>query len=753
MNPSPLTFTPFDDYSKALDAAAEQWGVEPGYWDIWGRYHETSPEVKRAILESLGVAAGSLEDLNRALEAELWRSWSRPLPPVLVAAEEEAPHRLPLRLPAACACAPATLRLELEDGEIRESSIPLDGIETSAAARLRGREFLEKPVPVPEAPLGYHRIRVSVAAPGQPLLEAFTRWIVAPSRAWLPEELRRGGKRAGLYISLYGLRSERNWGCGDFTDLERLARWVAGAIGGAFIALNPLHAIFNRQPFNTSPYLPNSVYYRNLIYLDVERIEDFQRSAWARRLRRRPAVEAEIRALNAAPLVEYERVHRLKTAFLQLAFRRFLREEYRSGSERAARFRRYVEQEGELLDRFAVHAALSEWLHRRDPNVWVWPQWPEPYRDPGSDAVREFARRHWRRVLFHKYVQWQIDEQLAAVQQAARSCGVSIGLLHDLALATDRCGADLWAHRGLFVEGCRVGAPPDDFSPQGQDWAFPPPASRRHFEDAYERFRESIRKSCRHGGALRIDHAMRFFRLFWIPAGRSPAEGTYVRERHQDLLRILALESVRNRVIVVGEDLGTVAPYIREELARYGILGYRLFYFERDERGAWKPPAAYPAQALVASTTHDLPTLAGFWQGRDIEARRAAGVLPGEDAYRRALEARRRDKQQILDALHSLGLLPEGFPRTAEALPELTGELHNAVIGFLASTPCMLFALNQEDLTKETEQQNLPGTTAEYPNWRRKMRYTLEELETSPEVADFARMFRNWLARTHRLPE
>jgi len=442
----------------------------------------------------------------------------------------------------------------------------------------------------------------------------------------------------------------------------------------------------------------------------------------------------------------------LKTAFLQLAFRRFLREEYRSDSERAARFRRYVEQEGELLDRFAVHAALGEWLHRRDPNVWVWPQWPEPYRDPGSAAVREFARSHWRRVLFHKYVQWQIDEQLAAVQQAARSCGVSIGLLHDLALATDRCGADLWAHRGLFVEGCRVGAPPDDFSPQGQDWAFPPPASRHHFEDAYERFREAIRKSCRHGGALRIDHAMRFFRLFWIPAGRSPAEGTYVRERHQDLLRILALESVRNRVIVVGEDLGTVAPYIREELARYGILGYRLFYFERDEGGAWKPPAAYPAQALVASTTHDLPTLAGFWQGRDIEARHAAGVLPGEDSYRRALEERRRDKQQILDALHSLSLLPEGFPRTAEALPELTGELHNAVIGFLASTPCMLFALNQEDLTKETEQQNLPGTTAEYPNWRRKMRYTLEELETSSEVADFARMFRNWLARTGRLP-
>jgi 4-alpha-glucanotransferase len=355
-------------------------------------------------------------------------------------------------------------------------------------------------------------------------------------------------------------------------------------------------------------------------------------------------------------------------------------------------------------------------------------------------------------VLFHKYVQWQIDRQLSEAQAAAREYGMGIGLLHDLALATDSCGSDLWAHRDFFVPGCRVGAPPDDFSPQGQDWSFPPPASSEHRDDAYRLFRESIRKSCRHGGALRIDHVMRFFRLFWIPPGGEAAEGTYVQDRYEDLVRILALESVRNQVVIVGEDLGTVDPSTRETLSQFGILSYRLFYFEKNAGGDLKAPSKYPVQALVSSTTHDLPTLAGFWIGSDIKSRRDAGVID-EHGCRQAFEQRRRDKQKMLDALHRLNLLPHYVPRNVDSLPELSGELHNAIAGFLASTPSMLLALNQEDLTKETEQQNLPGTTAQYPNWRRKMRYSLEELETSKTVADYAAMFRNWLYKTGRIAD
>lgn len=741
-----VTFTPAADYREALGRAAGLWQVDLGYWDVWGRYHEASPEVLRAILESLGAPAGSLEELNRAVEERLWREWTALAAPVEVTGEAAT---ITLRLPVEARHGRMLAELRLEGGERRLIEAALGGLEPLRRAQLRGREFLEVKASLGALPLGRHQAFIRLEGADQPL-EAGVELIVAPDRAYLAPALERGERRAGLSVSLYSLRSEHNWGCGDFTDLERLAVWLGSRVGAGFILLNPLHAIHNRHPFNTSPYLPNSIFYRNFIYLDVERIEDFQASAWARALRASPRVAEAIRAAREAPYVDYEQVAHLKRVFLKLAFREFLRRSRRENS-RGAAFQSFVENEGELLDRYAVYCALDEWLHRRDRNVWTWPQWPPEYQEPESEAVRRFAASHWRSVLFHKYVQWQIDLQLERAQRAARASGLSLGLMHDLALATDSSGSDLWAHRELFVSGCRVGAPPDEFSPRGQDWGFPPPNAERHRQDAYRLFQEAIRKCARHGGALRIDHVMRFFRLFWIPEGRPPAEGTYVRDRSEDLLRLLALESVRHRIVLVGEDLGTVEPEVRRSLDRFGILGYRVFYFEKDAQGEFLAPDQYPVKVLVSSTTHDLPTLAGFWTGRDIEARRAAGVFPDEHSYHRALAERRRDKQKMLDRLRALGLLPAGVPASADQIPELTGELHNAVIGFLTLTPSLLLAINQEDLTKDPEQQNLPGTVAQYPNWRHKMRYSLEELESSPEVAGFVAMLRHWLERTGRI--
>src|SRR5262249_41606885 len=280
------------------------------------------------------------------------------------------------------------------------------------------------------------------------------------------------------------------------------------------------------------------------------------------------------------------------------------------------------------------------------------------------------------------------------------------------------------------------------------DWAFPPPNALRHRADGYRLFAESIRKNCRHGGALRIDHVMRLFRLFWIPDEGDPSTGTYVREINEDFVRILALESVRNQVIIVGEDLGTVEPSVRETLERFGILSYRLFYFEKTESAEFKNYGQYPTQALVSSTTHDLPTLAGFWLGADIEARHNAGLMD-DDAYRSQLEGRRDEKQKMLDTLFRLGLMREDLPRAADAYQEMTGELHHAVVGFLALTPSVLLAINQEDLTKEPHQQNLPGSTWQYPNWGRKMRFTVEELRTG-EGRGYTAMFANWIEQSGR---
>ncbi len=352
--------------------------------------------------------------------------------------------------------------------------------------------------------------------------------------------------------------------------------------------------------------------------------------------------------------------------------------------------------------------------------------------------------------MFYQFLQWQIDIQLSGAQQHALNRRLAIGLYHDLALATDSFGSDLWAHRPFFVKGCRVGSPPDDFSPNGQDWGFPPPNTERHREDGYRLFAESIRKNCRHGGALRIDHVMRLFRLYWIPDGCDATRGAYVKERGNDFVRILALESVRNRVVVVGEDLGTVEPEVREELARFGMLSYRLFYFEKNAQSEFRPHGEYVRQALVASTTHDLPTLAGFWIGADIQVaargRACWMTLPGAANWKRAPSKNRR----CWMCCSAKDCCAPDLPRSAAEYPELTGELHHAVAGFLALTPSQLLAINQEDITKETAQQNLPGTTWQYPNWARKMRFTVEQLRQNPEARNYTAMLRDWVTKSGR---
>lgn len=732
---------PSNHIESLLDRAASLFGIDAEFWDIFGHHHVTSSTAKRALLAARGLDCGSEEALQRSLDDLARLEWERLLPPAVVVGKT-GHIELPVCVPSELVGHLARFTIVREDGVRHQFDTALWDLSQSGSVEMDGRTWMRLHVREPiDLPLGYHEIEVQVGGKS-----GSTRYIVTPERAYSDPHLGRGGRAAGIAVSLYGVRSGRNWGCGDFRDLRQVIDWVGEELHASFVALNPLHAIHNRRPFNTSPYLPNCIFYQNFLYLDVEGMEDYQRSSRARACRE--SADAEIAELRASEFVEYERVSGLKLRCLKLAFCGFLRE-WRQGSSRAREFDLFRTQEGDLLLDFATYCALDEYLHSRNPDLWLWTEWPEAYREPRSPETLAFRKKHWRRVLFYQYLQWQLDLQLTATQKYARDRGLSIGLYHDLALATDRFGSDLWAHRPFYVDGCRVGSPPDDFSPEGQDWAFPPPNSQRHREDGYRLFVDSIRKNCRHGGALRIDHVMRLFRLFWIPDGTPARDGAYVRELNLDYVRILALESVRNQVVVVGEDLGTVEPVVRETLARFGILSYRLFYFEKNERGEFRRNDEYPSHSLVSSTTHDLPTLAGFWTGADIDARLAAGLIDENNA-RSQRENREREKQKMFDVLFGLGLMPEHLPRDARVYPELTGELHNAIVGFLAMTPSQLLAINQEDLTKELHQQNLPGSTWQYPNWGRKMRFTIEQLRGDEQTRGYSRMFCDWIMRSGR---
>jgi len=354
-----------------------------------------------------------------------------------------------------------------EGGEVERRSIKLAELANSGRADLRGVSFVRKEVPfAPSAPRGYHDVEVRLAEGGW---HAAMRLILCPDRAWVPPVIRNGGRAGGLSIALYGLRSARNWGCGDLTDLHAVIDWLADDVEAGFIGLNPLHAIPNRQPFNISPYLPVRRSSRTLsIWMwRRSRISGILRAPGRCSAAGSPSrvgsaagggaggIRARVRPQAAGAET---RVHGFSAGIP-------------AGSPRAAEFRAYVEQEGELLDRYATWCALDEWLHVRDTACWVWPDWPVEFRDPDSAATRQFCEKHWRAVLFHKYLQWQIELQLEAAQAHSRRKGLSLGLYHDLALATDSCGADLWAHRPFYVSGCRVGAPPDGFSPKARTGA------------------------------------------------------------------------------------------------------------------------------------------------------------------------------------------------------------------------------------------------------------------------------------------
>ena len=718
--------------------------VELEYYDIWGRLHQPSEHTLRAILASLGF-----DTQDESAMQNSWAQYERSrresiLDPVTVATAGE-PIIIGIRPFPEEAAGSVRLALYPEEGEA--------GSVECSLAELPWNEHREsRDLTLPwSLPMGYYDIEVELT-PGDvnSARRASQRLVVAPKQAYMPERLRSGGRMAGIAVSLYGIRSDRNWGAGDFADLQRFVQWAASELGVSIVALNPLHSIHNREPYNTSPYLPLSAYYRNYLYLAVEELPDFTHCPSAQQLLRCPEVQARIENLRASEFVDYEGVARLKRVFLRLLFREFLRRHWFQETPRASAFKRYLAEEGTMLRDYATYCALDEVLHAQDRTLWIWPDWPDHYQHPDSPATREFARQHWRRVLYHQWVQWQIDEQLEQVQLAAQQAGMEIGLYHDLALATDSCGSDLWAYRKFFASGCRVGSPPDDFSPEGQDWAFPPPQPDAHRQDGYRLFIETIRKNSRHGGALRIDHFMRFYRLYWIPNGLAAREGTYVRDHFEDLMRILALESLRGKFLVIGEDLGTCPPEVREGMARFSVLSYKLFYFEKGSDGLQRAPGEFPHLALVSSTTHDLPTLAGYWAGRDLEARSQAGLLPSPDWQERQWNERKAEKRRIVETLLRDGFLPQDFPRESAEWSELTGDLHNAIIGWLCSTPAALMLLNEEDLTKETEQQNLPGTTTEYPNWKRKMKLSLEDL-TGETAAGFVVMFRSWLQKTGRL--
>jgi 4-alpha-glucanotransferase len=596
------------------------------------------------IDDSYHDARGVLHETSRATRAALQAAMG--VAPETAAPPLDEPDAVRVLLPGGDRTLHGTLEagadLVLEDG----SSRPLDGALPE------------------ELPFGYHRLH--------PRGGGDTLLVVSPGRCFLPDDLRTWGFAAQLYAA----RSRSSWGIGDLADLGRLGRWTRG-LGGGALMVNPLTAPTPVPPIEPSPYYPSSRRYRNPLFLRIEELPGWEGLAADLRARLTNAGTA----LNRDRHIDRDAIFRLKQEALEALFAGFAGEEG---------FDWFSAGEGQALTDFATYAALAE-RHGKD-----WRRWPEGCRRPDGADVAGFRASEAARIRFHAWTQWLIDGQLA---RASRE----IAIVHDLPIGLDIAGADAWCWQDLMARDVSVGAPADEFNANGQDWGLTPFIPGRLRAAHYRPFIETIRAMLRHAGGLRIDHVMGLFRLFWIPRALGAKGGAYVRTRAEELLAIVALESLRARAFIIGEDLGTVEAGVRERLAEQRMLSYRLLYFEPS------PPHDFPELALSSVTTHDLPTIAGLWTGEDLLALKRIGLEPNEEGTR-----------GLREKLRGLGHLADDAP--AEDAVEAT---HRA----LAKAPSRLLLATLDDAVAVPERPNVPGTVREWPNWSLALPQTLEEIE------------------------
>ncbi|MFF0141657.1 4-alpha-glucanotransferase [Streptomyces sp. NPDC005227] len=669
-----------------LSRLAELHGVAPAYSPSPDRTVAASDAALVAILAALGVDASTPDAVTASLARHEAEAARRLLPPTVVCWGGLAPAGLDA-LPDG-----TRLRVTTEQGETRASA---EGL-----------------------PPGVHTLHAT--APDGRTADAHL--VVAPTRLPAPP-----GRTYGLLVQLYSLLSRRSWGMGDLGDLAELTAWAGRALGAGFVQVNPLHAAVPGDPTDPSPYRPSSRRFPDPVHLRVEDVPEYPYAEDHERLRTVLERAEQLResVLRKGALIDRDAVWELKREALEAVRAVPL------GPGRRAAYADFLAEEGQALEDHATWYALAE-VHGSD-----WRNWPAGLRDPRSPETARARGELMDRVDFHSRLAWLTDAQLAAAQRSARDAGMAVGLVHDLAVGVHPDGADAWAQQEHFAAGMSVGAPPDAFNARGQDWGLPPWRPDRLAASGYAPYRRLLRALLRHAGALRIDHVMGLFRLWWVPQGQPPTEGSYVRYDAEVMLAILVLEASRAGTLVIGEDLGTVEPGVRETLQERGVLGTSVLWFERDWEGDGHPlpPESWRADCLATVTTHDLPSTAARLTGEHVELRAGLGLLLGSLDEERAAAA--ADTREWLAVLGRLGLLhgaTGGSPASAEE-----AEIQ-AVHRFLLRTPAHMIGVWLPDAVGDRRPQNLPGTWDQYPNWRLPIAdaegrpVTLEDLAASPRL-------------------
>lgn len=698
--------------AQLIEQLAQQRGIGATFHDYRGERHTITTATKAALLEAMGVPLAAERERAKDL-----------LDPVCVSLGGAA-IEVPVHVEQLAIDATLQWELVLENGETRSGSSDVASLRKSGA-RLVLRSRL---------PQGYHELTVRS---GDRL--ARTRVIVAPAACYAPAIFTHT-RVWGVAIQLYTLRSERNWGLGDFADLCELIE-LAAPLGCSIVGVNPLHALMPANPAHISPYSPSSRQFLNVLYIAVPQVPELEHCAAAVRRIAEPEFRRQLAELRAVPRVDYVRVADCKLEILRLLHEAFAALD--AAHPRRAAFDAYVAQRGEPLRLHALYDALDAHFRARSAEYWGWPSWPEEYRGPRAAAVGTFAHTHAAEVEFHSYLQWVAEEQLAHAQRLARERGMTLGLYGDVAVGVNSAGSETWANQALYRLGASIGAPPDPLALLGQDWGIPPQDPSELQTQRYAPYSQMLANNMRHVAALRLDHVMALFRLWWVPRGLPSKDGAYVHYPLEALMAILALESERNRCFVIGEDLGTVPDEVRDAMQRFDVYHYRVLLFEKHPDGSFKPPSAYTAHSLATVTTHDLPTLKAWWEGADIALRDALELFPTERSREDACAARVTDRLRLMEALVAQRLWHWD---SSEPLPSYSAALSRAIHAYLGLSQANVALIQLEDLIGMTDAVNVPGTNDEHANWQRKMTLSTQAIFAHADTADILEGMR--IART-----
>lgn len=699
---------------EQLKQLASLAGLQDSYVHANGHTEHIALPIQQAILRAMGFDLSSELRIATHIQQLQHSRWQEQLAPVTLCSEG-APLIVRLQLAASTASSQWQWQITQENGQQLQGKLTLQPKDIVAEFQHDTDKILAFDLTLTaDLITGYHQLQLSDGK--QQLTQQL---IITPARCFQLHDSAILHKTMGPAIQLYAVRSARNWGIGDFADLKNMVAPLA-AQGNDFIGLNPLHALYPLLPQDCSPYSPNSRLWLNTLYVALDETAEFQHSARAQQLVATDDFQQQLAACRATADVDYPAVATLKAQVATVLYQAFKNRELANNSARAQAFQQFLQQGGDSLKQMAIFKVLQGTLFWQDQSMAAWQQFPAEYQNPHSPAVQQFATAHAEQINQQLYLQWLAQQQLAEVKTECRKQGMAIGLYCDVAVGTSRSSAESWAAPEDFLLDLSVGAPPDIMAPKGQNWgllAYKPVTLR---QKAYQPFIELIRANMRNAGALRLDHVMALLRLWCCPLGADATQGAYIGMPAEHLFAILALESQRNHCVVIGEDLGTVPVAISELMQRYQVLSYRVFMLEQKHGSYQHCDQTYPPLALATVTTHDMPTLVGFWREHDLALRHKLDLFPSP-AVADNLHQLRKDEKQLLQ--QHLGL-HEPDP----------GNLVRACHLYTAATPAQLFAYQLEDLVLLDTPVNIPGTSTEYPNWRRKLPQNIEDILNQPDV-------------------